>query len=366
MRPHLTLLAAHLLAVASSAHAASPFFAVDGSMEGNGWREARAQRQDSFAVKGGVLTAVCSPNPYKGALYSRDIELPEKGALSFEVQQGCGRSNRYYMQVCVGNLMLSFAGDSLLRYFPRPKPNWKVVARHRVPNGVWTRIRVVWDSAERRIRYYAGDMRIPSEVENDAVVGPDENSSRHTLRIGNYGLAEEFQTHRLRNLAFGEVSADSLPPGGVAIVFHGLGSEFFPIDTWTRGFDKESVIDFFLDYRGSRVASGNDIALSAYPEESLCRGAKLIVLADMPLENRVIPHSAQSNLLAAVASGARMIVTGGMAGLEKCGDYDSPIAKALPVRLESPWRRPVGGDVVRASYGRGKIAVVNKTKAERK
>ena len=29
-------------------------------------------------------------------------------------------------------------------------------------------------------------------------------------------------------------------------------------------------------------------------------------------------------------------------------------------------RRPSGGDVVRASYGRGKIAVVNKTKEERK
>ena len=51
--------------------------AVDGSMEANGWRESRAQRQDSFTVKDGVLTAVCSPNPYKGALYSRDIELPE-------------------------------------------------------------------------------------------------------------------------------------------------------------------------------------------------------------------------------------------------------------------------------------------------
>ena len=38
MHPHLILLAAQLLSVASPAHAASPFFAVDGSMEANGWR----------------------------------------------------------------------------------------------------------------------------------------------------------------------------------------------------------------------------------------------------------------------------------------------------------------------------------------
>ena len=346
--------------------AASGFFAVDGSMMDNGWRETRAQPQDSFTVKDGVLTAVCSPNPYKGASYSRDVELPEKGELSFEVRQNCGNSNRYYLQVCVGNLMLSFSGDSLLRYFPTPKPNWKTAAAHRVLPGAWTRGRVVWDSSARLIRYYAGDMRIPSNVEHDAVIGPDENSSRCTLRIGNYGLASDFQTHRLRGLSFGEVSGDAASPKGVALVFRGLGSEFFPIGAWTKGFDREDVIDFHLNYNGSNYKSDNSMSLSAYPDEGLCSGAKLIVLADMPLESRVIPYSAQSNMLAAVAAGGRMIVTGGLAGLEKCGDYDAPIAKALPVRLRDPWSRPEGGAVVRASYGRGKIAVVNKIKGDSK
>lgn len=346
--------------------AASGFFAVDGTMETNGWREARAQRQDSFTVKGGVLTAACSPNPYRGVLYSRDVELPDRGELSFEVRQNRGASNRYYLQVCVGNLMLSFAGDSLVRYFPAPKPNWKTAAAHRVPGGTWTRIRVVWDSSERRIRYYAGDMRIPAWVEEDAVIGHDEDSPRHTLRIGNYGLAEAFQTHQLRNLSFGRPTAAPAAAKGRALVFRGLGSEFFPIDSWTSGFDRDDIVDFYLDYRGMNVKSGNSISLSAYPDEDLCRNAKLIVLADMPLESRVIPYSAQSSMLEAVASGARMIVTGGLSGLEKCGDYDSPIAKALPVRLKDPWTRPEGDAVVRASHGRGKIAVVNKIKADGK
>ena len=347
----------------AAAVAASAFFAVDGTMMDNGWRESRAQPQDSFTVKDGVLTAVCSPNPYKGASYSRDVELPVKGELSFEVRQYCGNSTRYYLQVCVGDLMLSFCGDSLLRYFPAPKPNWKTAAAHRVPPGVWTRVRVVWDSSARLIRYYAGDMRIPAWVEHDAVIGHDENSARHTLRIGNYGLASNFQTHRLRGLSLGEASGDAASPRGVALVFRGLGSEFFPIDSWIKGFDREDVVDFYLIYRGMNYRAENDIALSAYPDDELCRNAKLIVLADMPLESRVIPYSAQSNMLAAVAAGGRMIVTGGLAGLEKCGDYDAPIASALPVKLRDPWTRPDGGAVVRAAYGRGKIAVVNKTKA---
>ena len=362
--------AAVLAAVSASAadgrDGASAFFAVDGSMEANGWREVRAQRQDSFTVSGGVLTAVCSPNPYKGVSYVRDIDLPEKGELSFEVKQACGNSNRYYLQICAGNLMLSFCESSLLRYFPVPKPNWRNVAEHRIPPGTWTRVRVVWDAAARRIKYYAGDMVVPAAVEENAVIGPDENSSRCTLRLGNYGLASAFQTHQLRGLSVGPPSQEVRAGDGIALVFHGLGSEFFPVESWTKGFAPESIVDFYLSFRGSNYKSGNELGLSGYPDEDLCRAAKLIVLADMPLESRVLPYSVQSNLLAAVESGSRMIVTGGLVGLEKCGDYDSPIAKALPVKLKSPWTSPAGGPVVKVSHGRGKIAVINKIKAERR
>ena len=365
------VLAAVVLAAVSASAAdgrdgASDFFAVDGSMEANGWREVRAQRQDSFTVSGGVLTAVCSPNPYKGVSYVRDIDLPEKGELSFEVKQACGNSNRYYLQICAGNLMLSFCESSLLWYFPVPKPNWRNVAEHRIPPGTWTRVRVVWDAAARRIKYFAGDMVVPAAVEENAVIGPDENSSRCTLRLGNYGLASVFQTHQLRGLSVGPPSQEVRAGDGIALVFHGLGSEFFPVESWTKGFSPESIVDFYLSFRGSNYKSGNELGLSGYPDEDLCRAAKLIVLADMPLESRVLPYSVQSNLLAAVESGSRMIVTGGLVGLEKCGDYDSPIAKALPVKLKSPWTSPAGGPVVKVSHGRGKIAVINKIKAERR
>ena len=360
------LFAAGSASAESGRDGASGFFAVDGTMEANGWREARALRQDSFTVSGGVLTAVCSPNPYKGVSYVRDIDLPEKGELSFEVKQACGGSNRYYLQICAGNLMLSFCESSLLRYFPTPRPNWRNVAEHRVQPGTWTRVRVVWDAAARRIKYYAGDMAVPASVEEDVVIGPDENSSRYTLRLGNYGLAAAFQTHQIRGLRLGPPSQEAQAGDGIALVFHGLGSEFFPVGSWTKGFAPESVVDFYLSFRGANYKSGNELGLSGYPDEDLCRAAKLIVLADMPLESRVLPYSVQSNLLAAVASGSRMIVTGGLVGLEKCGDYDSPIAKALPVKLESPWTRPAGGPVIKVSHGRGKIAVINRVKAERR
>ena len=67
---------------------------------------------------------------------------------------------------------------------------------------------------------------------------------------------------------------------------------------------------------------------------------------------------AVANTLAAVKAGARMVVTGGLAGLQRGGDYESPIAKALPVKLESPWKAPAGGNVFRRDYGKGKIAVI--------
>ena len=100
------------------------------------------------------------------------------------------------------------------------------------------------------------------------------------------------------------------------------------------------------------------IALDGYPDESLIRRARLIILADMPLTEDVLTHEMQDNLLAAVRAGARMVVTGGLSGLEHCGDLKAPIIRALPVRLKDPWHpaKPSGKTV--AKYGKGAICVV--------
>lgn len=338
---------------------------TDGGLEQNGWKCVRKQPQDAFTVKDGVVTLVCSPNPYKGSVYGKSLEsLPEKGELSFEVRPmlpGSAHSNRYYLQVCCGSMMLSFGSQSMIRYFAKPVANWKVAGKDCLTFDAWNRVRVRWDNARKTVRYYVNDMRRPSCIEENAVVGPDESGDGScTLRLGNYGLAEGFQTHQIRNLSVVTVTDGSLSavPRDTALVFHGLCSEFFPIASWTKAYPREKIVDFYLEFMGSNTTPVNACMLSAYPDEDLCRSAGLIILADMPLTAGSLAYSAQENLLAAVRDGARLIVTGGLAGLQRGGGYDSPIAKVLPVKLESPWKAPEGGNVFKRDYGKGKIAVV--------
>ena len=344
---------------------AASLFVADGSPEASGWTKVRDQAQDEFSVKDGVLTMVCSPNPYKGASYQRPVaELPGRGELSFEVYTfvgGYDGTGRYFLQVCFDDVMISFAGESMLRYFAAPKPNWLSVARGRVKPQTWTKVRVRWDNTKRTVKYYVGDMRVPSFVEEDAAIGMDKGRKAHFLTIGNYGLAPAFQTHRLRNI---ELKACDDGDGAaverdMALVFCGLTSEFQPVESWTKSFPSDKVMRFYLEYTGLNYNVKNALALSAAPDDDVCRAAKLIILCDMPLESRVLSYRLQEMLLAAVRDGARMVVTGGLSGLEKCGDYASPIAKALPVKLEGPWRR-VEPEKSVAAYGKGKIAVLAK------
>ena len=347
------------------AAAALALFARDGTLEDNGWECVKTQPQDDFSVRGGVVTMVCSPNPYRGVSYRRKLKsLPAKGVLEFEVNPnlpGSAHSSRYYLQVCCGSMMMSFASQSALRYFAKPKANWICVGKDRLANGEWNRVRVRWDNASRVIKYYVNDMRIPSCVEEDATVDGDEgDASSFSLRLGNYGLAEGFQTHQVRNLAVSaaEDAAAAKVPRDTALVFHGLCSEFFPIGEWTKGYPKDKVVDFYLEFQNHNYTPVNHSKVTAYPDEDLCAAANLIILADLPLSAETLAYSAQENLLAAVKAGARMVVTGGLAGLQRGGDYESPIAKALPVKLESPWKAPAGGNVFRRDYGKGKIAVI--------
>lgn len=359
------IVAAVLLAVSS-------FFSVDGTMEANGWTQGRVQAEDSFTVKDGVLTCACSPNPMKGVSYHRPIDFPAVGEFSFEVKLFVsGHTDRYVLQVCLGTFMMSFARQSVIRHYPVPGlkyPNWTNVGKDRVPGGTWTKVRIRWNTPRRTIKYYVGeDQTVPSYVEENVEILPGGNGSGdYRISVGNYGLHGDHEIHQLRNFelrAVDEAKERASVVRDTAIVFRGLCSEFFPLEKWTEGFPPDKVVAFTLEYNGYNYSCSNWLSLSGYPDDELCARAKLIILCDMPLEKQVLPYPAQEDLLAAVKGGARMIVTGGLAGLEKCGDFESPIAKALPVVFTDAWHLPKGGKKAICDYGKGKIAVLNQRRA---
>lgn len=347
-----------------------PFFAVDGSMEENGWECGREQPTDGFTVKNGELTCRCSPNPMKGASYFREIAFPEVGELSYEVRLFVeGHTDRYVLQVDIGRLRVSFCGQSAIRYYPVPGekyPNWTGIGKDRIPPREWTKVRLRWNTRKRMIKYYVGaDQTVPSYVEQDVVIEPNEDG-RYRLSVGNYGLHKDHEVHQLRNFELrdcgGEAGEGAKIPRDTAVVFSGLCSEYFPIEEWTKDFAAEKTVNFNLEYNGYNYTTVNRLSLSGYPDDELLARAKLIILCDMPLEKSVLPYSVQENLLAAVKDGARLLVTGGLAGLQRCGDFESPVAKALPCEFRSAFKEPDGGPKLACGYGKGRIVILNKRK----
>ena len=355
--------------------ALAAFLAVDGSLEVNGWLPERRQPQDRFSVRDGVLTCECSPNPMTGASYYREVRIPEIGELSFDVRLFvAGYTDRYVLQVRLGAFLMSFVRQSIVRSYPVPGlkyPNWVTVGKDRIPKDTWTRVRIQWNSRMRTVKYYVGeDQSVPSYVERDVAVSPsDGKDGFHRLSVGNYGLHGDHEVHQLRNFeirAVDEQEERSPVVRDRALVFRGLCAEYFPIEKWTKGFPPDKITDFTLECIGYNYTCENRLSLSGYPDERLCRSAKLILLLDMPLESRVLDYKAQDCLLKAVEEGAMMLVTGGLAGLQRCGDFESPIAKALPISLVSAFMPPAGGERSVCSYGRGKIAVLNQNPVKRK
>lgn len=339
------------------------FFDADGTLEDNGWRLERMEQNDAFSVSGGVLSMRCSCCPCKGTLYSREVDISEKGNLRFDlsVGEGAGYMRSLAVLFKFGDLLLSVRGDSLMRYRANSEPQWKCVGEHRIARSRWVPVKVSWDNAAGLVKYYVGDMRIPSAVEPERI-SPEPGASRVNVKIGNYGLDSTTFTHRIRALAICEaegIPQDTESVRSLAIVFHGLGSEFFPIEKWLAGFAAENRVNFFLSFCGSQYLPENRMMLDGYPEAELLDRAKLIVLADMPLSKEVLSYGVQSNILAAVSAGARLIATDGLVGLEKCGDLDSPIAKALPGLSDSPWHPSTGRKSV-CRHGSGQIAVIRR------
>ena len=350
--------------------AVSAFLSVNGTLEENGWKMGRQQAQDNFSVKDGVLTCVCSPNPMKGVSYHCPIDFPAVGEFSFDVKLFVsGHTERYVLQVCLGTFMMSFAKQSVMRQYPvegLKYPNWTVVGKDRIPGNTWTKVRIRWNTPKRTIKYYVGeDQVVPSYVEEDVVISSGKGADGYHLSVGNYGLHADHEVHQLRNFeirAVDEAAERASVVRDTAIVFRGLCSEYFPLEKWTSGFAPDRIVEFNLEYNGYNYTCENWLSLSGFPDDDLCRRAKLILLVDMPLEKRVLAYKVQEMLLEAVRDGALMLVTGGLAGLQRCGDFDAPIAKALPVSLVSPFEPPAGGARSVRAYGKGKISVLNQMK----
>lgn len=340
------------------------FFGVDGSLEENGWRLERIETNDVFEVSGGVLSMRCSCCPCKGTLYSREVDLPERGELALELSVGDGPGVMHSLAVLfkLGDLLLSVRGGSLMRFRASSKPQWKCVGEHRIARMRWVPVKVVWDNVAGRITYYAGDMRIPSAAEQGHIV-PEPGTGRIRVKVGNYGIDGTVFTHRIRGLSIGAADRESssgAPDRRMAIVFHGLGAEFFPLDSWLAGFAVGDRVDFYLSFRGSQYLPENNMLIDGYPEKGILDCAKLIILADMPLSAEVLPYEVQTNMLLAVSEGARLIVTDGLVGLEKCGDLEAPVAKAIPDMPTSPWKvgLPAGPANSVRRHGHGTIEVV--------
>ena len=343
---------------------ALPLIGPDGPLESSGWTLGHAQPKDAFRVKDGVLELACTTvGVNEGLSYVREVPLYGCGEFSFEIllDSSAVSQNDLNLWINVGAYALSFRQDGLERYYPFAQPKWQGVCLHRFPAREWVRFRMVWNNDLKVIKYYCGDMRVPTKVERGNAIGPFPNSP---MRLGfrNYGRLQADYTDRIRNLVYREIAwrdeadaeRDSL------IVFRGLTDEEFPIDKWSKGFDREHTYDFVMDFVGSNIGTLNRMTLDSQPDEGTLARAKRILLVDMPLADRVFPETLQAQLMAAVADGAELVVTDGPLALEKCGNYESPIAKALPVKLVDPWTPVKSARIVRKDHGKGKIIVVNR------
>lgn len=336
----------------------------DGPLEASGWTLARAQPKDAFRVKEGVLELSCSPTKVnEGLAYHREVPLYACGEFSFEVRldSAAVHQNDLNLWINVGAHALSFRQDGLERYYPFAQPKWQGVCLHRFPAGEWVKFRMAWNNDLKVIKYYCGDMRVPTKVENGNQIGPFPDAPMR-LGLRNYGLLPADYTDRIRRLVYREIAwqdaADAVRDS--LVVFRGLTEEEFPIDKWSRGFDREHTYDFVVEFVGSNIMPQNRMTLDSLPDENVWARARRILLLDMPLAYRVFPESVQNQLLAAVRDGAELLVTDGPLALEKCGNYDSPIAKALPVELVDPWTPVRSAKVVTGKLGKGRVVVLNR------
>lgn len=332
----------------------------DGTMEANGWTRLRNPPGDTFVVSRGELKMTFGSVHGSGAFYAREVELPAQGELSFDVRLDAKSTSRRErgLTVKLGNLVLAFSGDSCLRHQPGTAPAWKHVAYRRLRPDVWIPVRLAWDSPARKVKYYFGSGRVPSGVDVGIVIGKSSEDSAVRLKIGQSGVLPFRHVESIRNLAIRETGVSASAEKNLALVFRGLTDDEKIRPEWLAGYPEGRRVSFSLGFLGSTYLMKNRYAIDPCPDADLMDEASLIVLADIPLSYDVLPLDVQERMLASVKAGATLIVTDGLFALERCGNYESPVARALPVRLESPWNVVEGAERVEKRYGGGRIVVV--------
>ena len=305
------------------------------------------------------MTSAYAPN--RAAFYAHNVELPVRGELSFEVwldETSVSRSERG-LAVKLGNLLLMFAGNSCLRHQPGFNPEWRHVAMGRIKAGTWIPVRVTWDGPSKKVKYYFGEGRVASGVDTGMTIGKSTDDVTMRLKIGHTGLIPGVHVNQIRNISVRSWEAAATAASrNLALVFRGLTDRSKIRPEWLADYPKDRQVTFTLGFIGSTYLVKNRYVLDPFPDSDLMDEASLIVLADIPLTNDPLPYETQEKVLQAVREGATLIVTDGIFALEKCGDYASPIAQALPIRLVSPWEKVEGANRVEAEYGKGKIVVV--------
>lgn len=353
-----------MLAVIPALATSISLIGADGPLEASGWVLERAQSNDTFVVKQGVLELGCSKSGVnKGLSYFCDVPFHTRGEYSFEIKldSAAVKQNQINLWLTVGDVSFVFRKDGVQRYIPVLEPRWQNVCARRYPAKQWVRFKLVWNNEQNIIKWYCGDMRIPAKVEKGISICSVQQTE---LRLGirNYGLLEADFTDYIRDLCYTEITwSESIErERDSVLVFRGLMDEEFPINRWSAGFDRERRYDFIVEFIGSNIRSLNSMQLSAVPDDEIWSRAKRILLVDMPLVYRTFSEEDQNMLMEAVKDGAELVVTDGPLALEKCGNYNSPIVKALPVRFSDPWTPVSSARIVRCDFGKGKIILVNR------
>lgn len=337
---------------------------ADGPLEASGWVLERTQPSDAFIVKNGILELGCSKTGVnKGLSYFREVPFCTRGEYSFEIRldPAAVKQNRINLWLTVGDISFVFRKDGVQRYIPALEPRWQNVCARRYPANQWVRFRLVWNGDQKIVKWYCGDMRIPAKIEKGiSICSVPQTELR--LGIRNYGLLESDITDYIRDLRYAEITWNESAERerDSVLVFRGLMDEEFPINRWSADFDKEHRYDFIVEFIGSNIRSLNSMQLSAVPDDEVWSRAKRILLVDMPLVYRTFSEGDQNMLMEAVKDGAELVVTDGPLALEKCGNYNSPIVKALPVSFSDPWTPVSSARIVRRDFGKGKIILVNR------
>jgi len=325
-------------------------FEGEAGLSKRGWTLDAKADQSLWRIEEGALKATCHFKPYKGGGVTRQVPYAPRAEFSFEANvAGRGSSPGYdhlSLQVCLGNVMLSFkgyGGHNLMRYY---EGKWTTVGRD-VPKGKRARFMVRYDATKRIAEYYCGDMQYPSHVETDIEWKPREGEDAMTLRVGNYGLCTGTLVHRVDSIVLREMPEETPGATGEGVtVYRGLSFERLRAAEITAGLAPEGAAVFTM-LVGLSLKPKNNFTLDRTPPVLTASRDRLILMVDTPLgPNHAMPEHLLQKICRDVANGARLVILGGPVTLGNGCFRGSVLAPLLPVELHGPWeiveaRRPL-------------------------